>query len=81
MSIIEKQLTKYYKKRGMKGPILRACVKHDLARLWHYYTKDLDAPAIQDWNKRLFDSCYISQIEVWKDTKEGDAYWRVRDRA
>ena len=81
MSVIERQLTKYYKGRGMKGPILRACVKHDLARLWHYYTEDLGEAAIQCWDKRLFDSCYISQIEVWKDTKEGDAYWRVRDGA
>ena len=81
MSVIEQQLTKYYKRVGMKGPILRACVKHDVGRLWHYYTEDLSESAIQCWDKHLFDSCYISQIEIWKDTKEGDAYWRVRDGA
>ena len=81
MAIIEQQLTRYYKKLGMKGPILRACVKHDLARLWHYYTEDFGEAAIPCWDKHLFDSYYISQIEIWKDTKEGDAYWRVRDGA
>ena len=33
MATIEQQLTRYYKKRGMKGPILRACVKHDLSNV------------------------------------------------
>lgn len=80
MFIIERQLTKYYKSRGMKGPILRACVKHDLARLWHYYAKDLDEEAIQH-EAKFFTICCISQVVIWEDTKEGDAYWRVRDGA
>lgn len=81
MSIIEQQLTKYYKKLGMKGPILRACVKHDLARLWHYYTEDLDEAAIQRWAKHRFTICYIGQVVIWENTTEGDGYWRVREGA
>lgn len=81
MRVIERQLTKYYKSRGMKGPILRACVKHDVGRLWHYFTEDFKDGVISDWDERLFDSCYISQVAIWKDTTEGDEYWRVRDGA
>ena len=81
MSIIEQQLTKYYKKLGMKGPILRACVKHDLARLWHYYTEDLSESAIQSWAKHHFTILHISQVVFWENTTEDDRYWRVRDGA
>ena len=81
MSVIEQQLTKYYKSRGMKGPILRACVKHDLARLWHYYIEDLSESAIQSLAKHRFTGLHISQVISWEITTEGDRYWRVRDGA
>lgn len=81
MFIIEQQLTKYYKSRGMKGPILRACVKYDVGRLWHYYTEDLSKSPIQSWAKHHFTDLHISQVIFWEDTTEGDRYWRVRDGA